>query len=153
MSESVTCTLCCIISSIPEATHQCKTFKQCEICLVQRKVTNKIKQAVCNKSRQCLRGHCNHITFVWNTGLKIIFYFFFLTLSTVTCWDFFLDWIWLTVYLQHNDHSPEDIESSKGRRRLCIRLEDRVFEVLQPEAVTWKTQRHQSSSSLSVLDD
>lgn len=40
------------------------------------------------------------------------------------------------MYLQHNDHSPEDVESSKGRRRLCIRLEDRVFEVLQPEAVT-----------------
>lgn len=55
---------------------------------------------------------------------------------------------WLTLYLQNNDHSPEDIEASQGRRRVPINLKNRVFEVFHPEAVTWKTPRHQSSSTI-----
>lgn len=38
-------------------------------------------------------------------------------------------------YLQHNDHSPEYIESSQGRRRLSIDLEDGFFKAVHPEAV------------------
>lgn len=40
-------------------------------------------------------------------------------------------------YLQHNDHSPEYIESSQGRRRLSIDLEDGFFKAVHPEAVAW----------------
>lgn len=42
----------------------------------------------------------------------------------------------LTLYLQHNDHSPEDIECSQGRRRLPIDLKQRIFEAVQPEAMS-----------------
>lgn len=40
-------------------------------------------------------------------------------------------------YLQHNDHSPEYVESSQGRRRLSIDLEDGSFKAVHPEAVAW----------------
>lgn len=85
MSESVTCTYVALSHRYLKQHINAKPFffflnKQCQICLVQRKVTDKIKQAVCNKSRHCLRGHCNHITFVWNTvmyrGFENSFLFF-----------------------------------------------------------------------------
>lgn len=43
---------------------------------------------------------------------------------------------WVTFYLQNNDHSPEDLEASQGRRYVHISHKDRIFEAFQPEAMT-----------------